>query len=244
MYRSWIIDAIYLYVTDQAGAGNTFTKQRYYVYFRLIDVCTSTYRVVTNHGVGSFNGLGTWSLPEHPEGDQETKDFILRKANRLLATGYRAVTFRLKGSKLAVKDPESTARREWVVAPFSLALGGPGPSTAPLDAETAMPEPTLPPLVKTVWLRTFQLKLGIMHFHTVSGDGWLIPFRDDFVGSRVTSQILVPRPPALEKGLALARCEITPAAESGFEVAIQELLEYHPNVFEPERCRVSQFLTP
>ena len=207
-------------------------------------MCTSTYRVVTNHGVGSFNGLGTWSLPEHPEGDQETKDFILRKANRLLATGYRAVTFRLKGSKLAVKDPESTARREWVVAPFSLALGGPGPSTAPLDAETAMPEPTLPPLVKTVWLRTFQLKLVIMHFHTVSGDGWLIPFRDDFVGSRVTSQILVPRPPALEKGLALARCEITPAAESGFEVAIQELLEYHPNVFEPERCRVSQFLTP
>ena len=39
MYRSWIIDAIYLYVTDQAGAGNTFTKQRYYVYFRLIGVC-------------------------------------------------------------------------------------------------------------------------------------------------------------------------------------------------------------
>ena len=82
-----------------------------------------------------------------------------------------------------------------------------------------------------------------MYFHTVSGDGWFIPFKHDVVDLRLVSEVLA-RAPAIEQGMALARCEIRPLTAGSFHVSVLEVLEYHPNVFEPERCSVSQFLTP
>lgn len=243
MPRAWTIDAVYHFVTDQAGVGNAFQHQRFYTLFRLFDRATEAYRILANYGRAvDQNGGGAWSSPKHPEGELKTTDFMMKAATKLLAAGYRRRPYRPPGQHIIWMPDPDAFQGPYIYATLNSMPLEPEPGDA--QAVPAPPDPSDAVSTKIVWLRTFQLKLGLMHFHTVSGDGWLIPFRDDFVGSQVTSRILVPRPPAFEKGLALARCEITPAAEGGFEVAVQELLEYHPNVFQPERCRVSQFQTP
>lgn len=241
MPRAWIIDAIYHYLTDQPGIGNTFTRKRFYTYFRLVDSNTQTYRVVANHGRAyglSHNGMGTWTQPKHPEGDQETIDFICRKANGLLATGYKPHVFEVNDFQLWVKDPDSNRR-------IHVPLGGElaNQEAAAVQA-VPIPESMQRPLKKNVWLSTYQLKIGLMHFYTVSGDGWLIPYRNELVDGLPTSEVLAHRPPAHETGLALAQCEYKPDDTGGFNVKVKAVLEYHPNASDPERCSVRQFITP
>lgn len=241
MPRAWTIDAVYHFVTDQAGVGNAFQHQRFYTLFRLFDSATEAYRILANHGRAvDQNGGGAWSLPKHPEGELKTTDFMMKAATKLLAAGYRRRPYQPSRQNVLMRDPDSF-QGPYINAPLASNLLDQEPEEA--QAEPASPDPSDAVSTKFVWLRTQQEEGGIMYFHTVSGDGWFIPFKDDAVDFRLSSEILA-RPPAIEHGMALARCEIRPLTAGGFHVSVLEVLEYHPKAFEPDRCRASQLSVP